>query len=176
MSLARQFMSTLIPEWKITLGRYKTAEECVRMLEAKGICLDSVKGMFGIFQYVEFRHDLADLYLARASFEQVGVTKAMCTLEDLMEAVQPFGGLYIPAEAAPALREVYLDQPLNDVIFLAMKPIDNPHLGPQVMQLGHGLKSILDHRHVLSLTTADGSGRNLFHPSREIVFAVPPPV
>ncbi len=120
--------------WKIvTLGRYKSAEGYFDALKAKGISVSShAKDVMKKIPYAQSEHTVE---LVLASGRDLGLADSY----NIAEADAPaatFGLYSCEAEAAVACRDQYLDQPLNEWLWFAMKAVADSDLDLQVFYVG----------------------------------------
>lgn len=69
--------------------------------------------------------------------KELGFTKYPTTTE-LFAKAKAEGLELCPAEIGPRLREIYMDQPKGEWIYIAMEPISDSGGSPRVFRVGHG--------------------------------------
>jgi hypothetical protein len=110
--------------WRTTdLGTYKGVDAYRDALDAAGIKIGgSANEILGrpAFPYTRVKAEVA---LAVFSVEELGVQMHGSSLSDVYERARRMGLEVCPAEVGPRLRLDYRNQPLGEVLHIAMEPV-----------------------------------------------------
>lgn len=145
--------------WVVTLGVLKTPEAYKEAL-GKNVS----EWAFDILKKITCSKKQVKIHLTDASFAEVGLTEGG-TLAEFLVAVKLFGGDKCPAEAGPALRQLYQNQPQGEWLIMLMDAISDSVGGLSVF----GLLSYSDG---LWLNAACGRPGDRFGAGFRVVFAV----
>lgn len=112
---------TVFSIWKtVRIGTYKSAKVARRALEATGYRVSDWAD--DILGRIVFSSKEKEINLVVRSVAELGF-RPSATLAQIYEAARKLGLSPCPAEVGPALREVYRDQPMNEVLVIAMEPV-----------------------------------------------------
>jgi len=81
---------------------------------------------------------------------------------------QQLGLELCPPEVAPQYRLKYTDQPLDERLYVAMKPIASSDGEPRIFVLGHNADGLF-------LDAARARPDDTWHPNNKFMFCLPPP-
>lgn len=146
--------------WIVTLGVQKSPEAYEEAL-GKNVS----KWARDILKKITCSKKQAKIHLTDASFAEVGLTEGG-TLEEFLAAVELFGGTKCPAEAGPALRQLYRNQPQGEWMVVLMDAISDSGGDLRVFGLDSGSDG-------LWLASDDGRPGDRFNAGNRVVFAVP---
>ena len=146
--------------WSVTLGLHKTPDAYE---EALGPNVS--KWSYDILKKVVCSKKQVKVHLTDASFAEVGLTEGG-TLAEFHAAVKSFGGDKCPAEAGPAFRQVYRNQPKGEWMLMLMDPLSDSDRDLRVFSLSSDSGG-------LWLRADYGHPDDRFRADYRVVFAVP---
>ena len=130
------------PVWKtIKLGTYKTLGaiqntiESIRVGKSKGQICPLAEN---IFQGVDLSRTEIEVDLTRVTVKELGFNGST-TLVEIYDRAKALGLELCPNEVGPQLRLEYLDQPIDEYIWVAMEPITGSDGKPHVFGVVHCL-------------------------------------
>ena len=123
----------VFPTWRtVRRGVHKSLEAYLAAAEAKGHRIGTYAAQ--ILQSVVWAQEEVDDELVLASGRDFGLVREP-TFRELVAAAAPFGLYPCVAEDGPATRDQYIDQPMDQWYPMAMEPVADSDLNPEVFNV-----------------------------------------
>jgi hypothetical protein len=152
--------------WRtVTLGIHKGVDAYRNALEAAKIKIgDAANEILGrpAFPYVTGKRELQ---VALVSASELGVDTES-DLSDIYRLAKGFGLTLCPGEVGPQLRLDYRDQPVGEVLDIAMEPVATYYGDPTIL-------SLINFGQGLALIGGDGRSDVIVARTKRFVFALP---